>query len=152
MKRISLIVLCLVLVASLAGCGNDSDSRKISFSDMDYSAVQSGILRNMHNGQGTYISDAESIRQLCALLRSVRGIDGQSGKGYYEGSYTLTLYANESPTQAVLKEETPLFSICFGDSDAFFYGEGTDGYPVRYSLSGISIDEVIETLSQFDLS
>ena len=152
MKRISIFLLSLILITSLCACGAEPDSSRISFAREDFSPVNSAVLRNLYNGKGTYISDPEDIQALCAFLRSVNGVNAQSAQGYYEGSYSLTLYASKSPTQAVLKEETPLFSIVFGDSSTFHYGIGEDGYPIRYELKGISIDEVIETLAAFDIS
>ena len=151
MKRILALVISVLIISTLAGCTQKDGIETISFRDTDFSQVQSGVLRNMHNGKGTYITTPEDIQEICAFLRTIRGKDGISSKGYYEGIYTLTLYANPSATQAVLKEEAPLFSIGFGDKDTFHYGDFGDGYPVRYTLQGTTTDKIVEKLATYDL-
>lgn len=53
------------------------------------------------------------------------------------------MYGNASASLAILEEEDEIFSIGFGDSDALFYGEFGDGYPVRCQLDDMTIDDVI---------
>ena len=66
-----------------------------------------------------------------------------SGKGYYEGSYSVEFYDENGKT----------FSIGYGDDNVFYTGKGTDGYPIRYHLIHINIsDDVIPFFSQYDQS
>lgn len=122
----------------------------ISFSDQDFSKVHSIALTNCHNGKKTYIEDGNSVTEICDFLFNVSGKDGTSAKGYYEGSYALSLYENTSASLAQQENEPAVFSIVFGDLDSFYYGEYGDGYPVRFALKDISIDEVISFLGGYD--
>lgn len=149
MRRMRFLLWIPLILCLLLGC-SDSDEPKVSFSEVDFSAVHSVLLVNMHNGTQSYIDDAESVAEICAFLSTVRGEDGTSAKGYYEGSYGVALYANPSASAAVLEEETPIVSIGFGDSNAFYYGKFEDGYPVRYSLVSNIIEEVISFFKQYD--
>ena len=65
-----------------------------------------------------------------------------SSKGYYGGSYSLDIYNGSNK----------IFSIGFGDDESFNYGDYGDGYPTRYDLHGVTREQVIRFLSQFDSS
>ena len=154
MKRIASYLLCMILTIALLGCGNSTDSASVDFSKEDFSTVHSAVLRNLHNGKGTYISKPTDISRLCTFLRTIRGKNGQSSEGFYGGSYTLILYANSSPTQAVLKDEAPLYRITFtfDDNAEFLFGDDGNGYPLLFQASGISAKEIQDILGSFDLS
>lgn len=112
----------------------------INFAKSDFSAVNSVHLKNLHNGHTTFLTP-DAIPEITAFVQtSVAGKDGVSARGYYEGSYALTFY----------EDKTEVFSIGFGDTETFYYGEYGDGYPVRYTLDGITIDEVTTFLGQYD--
>ena len=106
-------------------------------------SVEKIALKNLHNGMTTDIESAGSIAKICDYLRTLYGVNDGSGKGYYEGSYELTIYLNDS---------SEFYAIAFGDSDCFYLGKGADGYPVRYQLLGTKIENVISNLSTFDSS
>lgn len=113
---------------------------RIRFADADFSAVTKVRLQNFHGGAVSYLEDPEDIESVAAVMRTVSGVEGTSARGYYEGSYSLEFYV----------EDTCIFSIGFGDSDSFFIGEYGDGYPIRYTLESHKIGEIIDFLSQFD--
>lgn len=144
-----ILLAALALSLLLYGC-SFSDEGKISFEDTDLSNVNSVLLVNLHNGGQTYIDDAESVMEICDYLRNIRGENGTSAKGYYEGSYGVALYANDSASLAVMDAETPILSIGFGDTSSFYYGELEDGYPVRYAMTNTIIEEVISFFKQYD--
>lgn len=129
---------------------NFEQGSDIQFGSNNFSTVQSIVLHNQHNGKDTYIENPEDVQAICDFIITVRGINGTSGKGYYEGSYSLAMYGNASASLAILEEEDEIFSIGFGDSDAFFYGEYGDGHPVRCQLDDMTIDEVISFFQQYD--
>lgn len=141
------LVLTLLL---LCGCSNWGKGPEISFAEADFSGVNSIVLTNLHTGGKTYIEDAESVEEICDFLRNTKGINGTSAKGYYEGSYAAALYASETASLASLEAETPIFSIAFGDSSSFYYGEFEDGTPARYTLMSNMIEEVTSFFKQYD--
>ena len=141
---------------SLPPSGDGKDrGLNIHFDTHDFSNVKSIRLRNLYNGKDTYITEETDVQALCAFLNTVKGIQGGSSKGYYEGFYSLSLYENSSAAQAVLDEEKPLFSIGFGDTGiddiaSIHYNTFEDGYPIRFLLEDFSVQQVRDTLSQYD--
>lgn len=113
--------------------------QNINFAKSDFSSVNSIRLTNCHNGHTTYLTP-EAIREVTAFIQALKGKDGISAKGYYEGSYSLTF----------IEDKEEVFSIGFGDTHTFHYGDYGDGYPVRYTLDGIGIEEVTKFLAQYD--
>ena len=140
LKRILRFALLPVVLFCLCGCGKETLS--IDFSEQNFSNICSIILTNAHNGKQTIIEDVESVNAICVFIKSTKGKEGGSAKGYYEGSYSLSLHEDTA--------EEAVFRIGYGDSDAFFYGEYGDGYPVRYLLDGMTIDDAISFLQQYD--
>ena len=50
----------------------------------------------------------------------------------------------------VIIDMTYSIVYCYSDSDCFFYGEGDDGYPIRYALTGKTIKgDVVPFFEQF---
>lgn len=148
-KKHNILMILLVLAALLCGCA-DPDEGNISFEDMDFSNVRSVLLVNLHNGGQTYIDDTQRVTEICDYLKNIRGEDGTSAKGYYEGSYGVALYANTSASLAVMEEEAPILSVGFGDTSSFYYGILEDGQPTRYAMTNTIIEEVISFLRQYD--
>lgn len=142
MKRLILtLVLCALLL--LTGCGRNDVARETALADHLPDTATKIVLQNCHNGQFTFITDADAMAQITDFLRTVTGSDAESGKGYYEGSYSIVFCQGE---------ET-VFSMAFGDSDCFYMGDYGDGYPIRYLLDGMTVkDDVILFFSQFDSS
>lgn len=99
-------------------------------------------LRNLHNGKDTVITDPADIQSIAEFFTKVQGANRTSSKGYYGGSYEVQL-CNGSRT---------VLSIGFGDDDSFNCGDYGDGYPARYELWGVTREDVIRFLSQFDSS
>lgn len=149
-KRFLLLASLVLSLLLFGGCSGKDKGLEISFADTDFSNVNSILLINLHSGEQTYIEDTESVEDICHFLRNIKGNKGTSAKGYYEGSYGVALYANASASAAVLESETPIVSIGFGDTASFYYGEYEDGYPVRYTLTSIIIEEVITFFKQYD--
>lgn len=116
--------------------------KSTDFENIDFSDVTEINLKNCHNGKETNITDSEDINSICTFISSVKGINGWSGRGWSEGSYEL-----------IFKDETgnDILALAFGDSDVFFYGDDGEGYPVRYYLDGITLDDVIEFLKIYDI-
>ena len=141
MKRSFLIlVLCGMLL--LCGCRREGFAAETALADHIPDTVTKIALQNAHNGQYTFIEDTGVITQISDFLRTVTGTGAESGKGYYEGSYSITMY----------QEEETVFSMAFGDSDCFYMGKYGDGYPIRYLLEEITVKEdVIPFFSQFDI-
>lgn len=100
-------------------------------------------LQNAHNGQYTFLEDGEDIADICAFLQDVSGVDYGTSKGYYEGTYAVSLQYEDG------SEED---SVVFGDSTSFTYGEGEDGYPIRYEMLSHDILDVVAFFSQYDSS
>ena len=99
-------------------------------------------LRNLHNGKDTVITDPADVQSIAEFFTKVQGANRTSSKGYYGGSYEVQL-CNGSRT---------VLSIGFGDDDSFNCGDYGDGYPARYELWGVTRENVIRFLSQFDSS
>lgn len=171
MKKNSSLLLCLIMLLSAGflwyvSANNQLDSRhpsgdgkdrglNIHFATHDFSNVKSIRLRNLHNGKDTYITGEDDVQALCAFVNTVKGIQGGSSNGYYEGLYDLSLYENSSAAQAVLDEEEPLFSIGFGDTGiddiaSIHYSTFEDDYPIRFLLEDFTVQQVRDTLSQYD--
>lgn len=139
MKRLALVLAFVALL--LAGCGKPEMT--VSFSEMDFGDVTQVRIQNFHNGVYSFVTDPESVEEICDYLKSVSGVAGESGKGYYEGSYAVALYSGS---------EEPFFHFGFGDEDVFYYGEGKDGYPIRYHLVDLTIKDTTAFFSQYDSS
>ena len=120
-----------------------SDQGVYALADIDKSSVNQIQLQNLHNGQYTFLSDEAAVSEICAYLDGIIGIDFGSSKGYYEGTYAVTLQ---------FRDTSEYFSVAFGDSSSFSLGQGDDGYPVRYELLNCEIRDVVEFFSQFDSS
>ena len=141
------ILICLIICIVLAVClltdpQIPEPKLTITFLELDTNNVTDIILQNNHNGEMTFISDKQAINEICSIIKNIGGINGFSGRHHYEGSYSLTLKDGS--------EE--IFSIQFGDTDAFFYGIDDDGYAIRYELQDLSIDGIIRMLSPYDTS
>ena len=136
-----ILILCAVLL--LTTCGRNDTAQEVTLADHIPDTATKMELQNCHNGRYTFLSDPDDIAQITDFLRSVTGTDAESGKGYYEGSYYIAFYQGEEK----------IFSMAFGDSDSLYMGEYGDGYPIRYRLKDITIqDDVIPFFSQFDSS
>lgn len=142
MKRLILpLMLCAVLL--LTGCGRNDVARETALADHIPDTATKIVLQNCHNGQFTFITGAGAMAQITDFLCAVTGSGAESGKGWYEGSYSIAFYQGE---------ET-VFSMAFGDSDCFYMGDYGDGYPIRYLLNKITAkDDVIPFFAQFDSS
>ena len=114
----------------------------ISFADLDTEEVSIVELKNLHNGEYTFLVDQTDIIAVCDFLRDLSGIYVGSGKGYYEGTYQIQL----------LNDDQVLFSIGFGDSNSFHHGTGSDSYPNRYEPAGTDITKIVSFLSHYDSS
>ena len=141
------ILICLIICIVLAVClltdpKIPEPKLTITFLELDTNNVTDIILQNNHNGEMTFISDKQAINEICSIIKNIGGINGLGGRHHYEGSYSLTLKDGS--------EE--IFSIQFGDTDAFFYGIDDDGYAIRYELQDLSIDGIIRMLSPYDTS
>lgn len=120
-----------------------SDQGVYALADIDKSSVNQIKLQNCHNGKYTFLSDEVAISEICAFLNGIVGVDYGSSKGYYEGTYAVTLQFSDT---------SEYFTVVFGDSSSFNLGQGDDGYPIRYELLGLEIQDVVEFLSQYDSS
>lgn len=118
------------------------DNLSVSFAALEDANIEKVKLVNMHNGTISWIMDAEDVDSIVAFLQGISGHNGISSRGYYEGSYSVTLVSAEG-------EET---HIGFGDTSVFNYGDYGDGYPVRYQLEDLSIAAVTEFFGQYDIS
>lgn len=138
-RHILLWLLCVVL----SGCGRDVPSSGMSLSVLDFKDATHISLQNCHNGSITIITDAADIAAIAEFVESVTGADPESGKGYYEGSYSITVYRGKEIIE----------TLAFGDSDCFFIGDYGDGYPIRYTMTNKTVSQdVIPFFSQFDQS
>lgn len=128
----------------LVGCKGEAAGEEMLLSQgLDLSGVSQVDLTNAHNGETTAITEEGAIAEITAFLAEISGRYQGSGKGYYEGSYTLTFHYENDRTA----------SLGFGDSDSFYLGTGDDGYPVRYALADQSVSgDIVPFLSQFDQS
>ena len=142
MKKALILILSLTLLLLLSGCKN-APGAELRLSDTDLSSTDEIRMQNAHNGQFTVITDPDDIAAVTAFVQSFTGTDPGSGKGYYEGSYSVAFYQGEEK----------IFSMAFGDSDCFYMGDYGDGYPIRYLLDDMTVKaDVIPFLAQFDSS
>ncbi len=137
MKRMLACILLLPLL--FCACGMEKEALSMSLAGLDFTSVTQIQIQNAHNGEWFHITDADQVGEICAFLHTVAGKEGHSAKGYYEGTYSLTL----------LCEDEEIFSMAFGDSDSFFCGEFGDGYPVRYLLDGMEIEQVTNFIENY---
>ena len=144
MKKHVIFILVFSLLFALTGCGQTTTGEEILLrQECSLENITQSDLTNAHNGQTTTITEEAAISEITAFLNEVIGKADGNGKGYYEGSYTLTLTYQDGSTG----------SLGFGDSDCLYMGEGEDGYPIRYLLCGKTVSEnVIPFFSQFDQS
>ena len=144
MKKLLVFIPVLIFVLAIAGCKSDAPGGEIQLGrEFDFSGITQVQLTNCHNGQDTIINDEEKIAEIIAFVgdRIIKPLG--SGKGYYEGSYSVVFFYDNG-------EE---FILTFGDDTVLYMGEGDDGYPIRYRLTDITIsDDVIPFFSQFDQS
>jgi len=144
MRRIAACLILLTFLLMFAGCNNDAPGGEVQLGrEFDFSGVTQVKLVNGHNGSTSFITDENAIAEITSFVGDTIGKSLGSGKGYYEGSYSVVFtYENG--------EE---FSLSYGDDDVFYMGLGDDGYPVRYALCHINIsDDVIPFFSQYDQS
>ena len=144
MRRIPLCLILLLFLLMFAGCKKDAPGGEIQLGRVfDFSGVTQVKLVNGHNGSTSVITDENTIDEITAFVGETIGKSVGSGKGYYEGSYSIVFtYENGGE-----------FSLSYGDEDVFYMGYGDDGYPMRYTLCHINIpDDVIPFFSQYDKS
>ena len=144
MKRLFTFIFVLILALSITGCKNDAPGGEIQIGrEYDFSGVTQVKLVNGHNGYSTTITNEADIENIVSFVEETVGKPLGSGKGYYEGSYSVVFTFDND-------EE---FLLTFGDDTVFYLGEGEDGYPIRYRLIHINIsDDVIPFFSQYDQS
>ena len=144
MRRIVAWPILLTLMLMFAGCKNDAPGGEIQLGrEFDFSGVNQVKLVNGHNGFTSFITDENAIAEITSFVGETIGKSLGSGKGYYEGSYSV-VFSYENGEE---------FSLSYGDDDFFYVGLGDDGYPVRYALCHINIsDDVIPFLAQYDQS
>lgn len=144
MKNLKALFLVLVFAAVIAACKNDAPGGEIQVGiEHDLGGATQVKLVNGHNGYSTTITDENDIAEIAAFVGETIGKSQGSGKGYYEGSYSVVFSYEDG-------EE---FTLVYGDSDCFYMGKGEDGYPIRYILCHINItDDVIPFFSQYDQS
>lgn len=138
-----LLPLVLLLIFAFTGCNNDAPGSEIQLRNYGFDGITEIRLQNCHNGEYTVLRTEEEIAAITAFLSQIVGADPESGKGYYEGSYAIQC----------IYEDGEAFSLAFGDSDCFYIGQGGDGYPLRYKLTGKTTkNDIIPFFSQFDQS
>ena len=144
MKKHLLFIVVLILVLAITGCKNDAPGGEIQIGrEYDLSSVTQMKLVNQHNGYSTTITSEADIEKIISFVGDTVGKPLGSGKGYYEGSYSV-VFSFENDEE---------FLLTYGDDTVFYMGEGDDGYPIRYRLIHITIsDDVIPFLSQYDQS
>lgn len=144
MKRMLSLIMALVLMLALTGCKDEAPGGEIQISNtIDLSGINQVKLVNGHNGYSTMITEETDVANIVAFVGGTCGKPMGSGKGYYEGSYTVVL----------IYENGEEFQVTYGDDVVFYMGQGEDGYPIRYRLTNITIiDDVIPTFSLYDQS
>lgn len=115
----------------------------VSFADSDFDDISQVILYNCHNGRYSFIDDRQSVLDICAFIKGLSGKSGESGKGYYEGTYSIQLQS---------ENEEAVFEMVFGDDNVFYYGKGEDGYMRRFRLIDQTSKEIASFLAQYDMS
>ena len=144
MKKLLVFVLVLIFVFAIAGCKSDAPGGEIQLGkEFDFGGVTQVELVNAHNGACTIITDEKNISEITTFVGESVGQSLGSGKGYYEGSYSV----------AFTYEDGTEFAMGYGDDNGFYMGEGDDGYPIRYRLTNITIsNDVVPFFSQYDQS
>ena len=144
MKKFIALFFVIFLTLALAGCGQDAPGGEIQVRDLcDLAGTTKIILTNAHNGERVYIKDKAQIEEIAAFVGETVGQYDGSGKGYYEGTYSVEFYNGEEN----------IFSLGYGDSNCFYTGKGDDGYPLRYLLVDRTIaDDVIPFFTPYDPS
>ena len=142
MKRILTLILVLAVGLAVAGCRSDAPGGEIEISrEVDLFGATQIKLVNAHNGYSTTITDETAIANITAFVGGTCGKPMGSGKGYFEGTYSV-VFSYESGEE---------FLITYGDENVFYMGQGEDGYPIRYRLTNITIsDDVLPSLSLYD--
>ena len=144
MKKTSSFIMIILLALTFACCQQDAPGGEIQVSDeVNIDGVVQIKLVNEHNGYATTITDETDIANIVAFVGGIVGKPMGSGKGYYEGTYSVVFnYENSSE-----------FTLTYGDDNVFYMGKGEDGHPIRYRLSNITIsNDVLPSLSLYDQS
>ena len=144
MKRILTLILVCTIALVIAGCQSDAPGGEIQIiNEIELAGITQIKLINGHNGDSTTITDETDITNIVAFVGGTCGKPLGSGKGYYEGTYSVIFYYENG-------EE---FLITYGDDEVFYMGAGEDGYPIRYRLTNITISEdVLPTFALYDQS
>lgn len=144
MKKIAVFLFALISALAIAGCKQDAPGGEIQLSrELDFGEITQVKLVNVHNGYLTTITDENDIAEITAFVGETIGKPLGSGKDYYEGSYSL-IFSDEDGEE---------IHLTYGDDDVFYWGEGDDGYPIRYRLCHISIaEDVLPFFSRYDQS
>ena len=92
-KNTVVLFLLLILALTITGCKSDAPGGEIQLGrEFDFTGVTKISLTNAHNGNITFITEEEDIAEITAFVGETVGKNMGSGKGYYEGSYSLSFY------------------------------------------------------------
>ena len=144
MKKAFYFIFILILTFCVVGCKGDAPGGEIQIGrEYAFSGILQVKLVNGHNGYSTVITDETDMANIISFVEDTVGKPLGSGKGYYEGSYTVVFS----------DEEGKEFLLTYGDDNVFYMGTGDDGYPIRYRLIHQTIaEDIIPFFSRYDQS
>lgn len=119
------------------------EENQIDFSKLSFKNIGRIKITSAHTGNSVQIQEKKEIQEILDFLKKIKGTGRMSAKGFYEGSYHVSLYEADN--------QQPVFDIGFGDESAFYYGKhDTDQeYPNRYLLDGMTTDEVVSFFGKY---
>lgn len=140
MKRIAVMLLCMVLLLCLGGC-TEEELLSFSFADYEFPEMDSIVVGNYVSQKSYTVTEPEEIEKILAFLRTVEGTEGISAQGFYGGTtYQVAFY----------RDGSRIDFVTFLGSDEFDFGEFGDGYPVKYQTSTPTSREVVDFFCQYD--
>lgn len=117
--------------------------KHISFESKDLSSVDRIVITDGTSGAKAEITDPKKLSAIIKAIKTIKGTDPISNKGFYGFHYYVVLYS----------EEDQLLSFgLFADTDsvALTYGlyetAGGHAYPCRYTLTGGSYEDIDRVL------
>ena len=137
-KRIFLLILSVLLLTALAGCGGKTAEipENLTFSDVDFGKVNSMDLVNLTNGRETQTIYPDQLSKAADFLKNVTGTDPKPGKDCNCPIYSVTLKADFDTLLTLTFGENGELSCC----------------GACYTLTSPGTDEITAFFSQFDAS
>ena len=137
-KRIILLILSVLLLTALTGCGGKTAEtpENLTLSDFDFGRVNSMDLKNFRTGRETQTIYPDQLAEITDFLKNVTGTDPEPGKDCGSPLYSVTLKADFDT----------VLTLTFGENGQLVC------YGARYTLTSPGPEDMTAFFSRFDAS